>query len=127
MEVIQGRGYTYFLQYDIAWRTKGRFSLSDNIRKRLEDIIYELVKERGCQIINLEVSEYYVRILIDCKPQHTVSDIIKVLKGTSALRIYKEYPDLKNTLPKGMLWESDYFAAVPSEEENEYMIKYLNK
>ncbi|MBP1919369.1 transposase [Youngiibacter multivorans] len=40
----------------------------------------------------------YVYLLIDCKPQHYIPNVVKALKGVSARVLFKNHPELKKRL-----------------------------
>jgi len=61
----------------------------------------------------------YVYLLIDCKPQHYIPNVVKALKGVSARLLFKKHPELKKRLWGGHLWNPSYFVATVSENTEE--------
>lgn len=42
-------------------------------------------------------------------PKISISQIVKILKGTSAKLLFIEFPELKKTLYKNALWNPSYY------------------
>lgn len=61
----------------------------------------------------------------ECKPQHYIPNIVKAFTGVSARFLFKEYPELKNRLWGGHLWNPSYFVATVSENTEEQIINYI--
>ena len=63
MEVVNGRGYVYSIQYHIVWCVKYRRDvLNGPIATRLTELLTQISKDNGFQILD--------RMLINCTPQH---------------------------------------------------------
>jgi len=63
----------------------------------------------------MEANLDHIHLLIDCSPQHYIPDMIKALKGVSARLLLKEFPELKQKLWGGHLWNPSYFVATVSQ------------
>ena len=80
-----GRGYVYSLQYHIVWCTKYRKPiLKDGIDMELKQMLQEIAEEYHFQILAMEVMQDHIHLLLDCRPQFMVSDMVKILKGNTA-------------------------------------------
>ncbi|WPX08475.1 IS200/IS605 family transposase [Anaerocellum danielii] len=125
--VHHGRGYVYSLQYHIVWCVKYRHKiLHGEIETKLKEILLEIAKEQGFEIIAMETNQDHVHLLIDCSPQHYIPDLIKALKGVSARRLFQFFPELKSKLWGGHLWNPSYFVATVSENTEEQIREYIN-
>ena len=60
-------------------------------------------------IINLEVDIDHVHINIEIPPQRAVGAAVRILKSLSARHMFKDWPNLKEKLWGGNLWEGSYF------------------
>ena len=116
-EVTKGRGYVYSIQYHIVWCVKYRHKiLVDEIDKKLREIVYNIAEDNGFTIIEYKSASDHVHLLVDCKPQHYIPDMLKALKGTSARYLMKEFEaELRPKLWSGHLWSPSYFVATVSE------------
>ncbi len=65
-------------------------------------------------------------MLIECNPQHHIPNFIKAFKGSSAKRLCKKHPSLRNKLWKTHLWNPSYFVSTVSEHLESQVKEYLN-
>lgn len=85
MEVTHGRGYVYSIQYHVVWCVKYRYKiLTLKIENRLVELLYQIAKENDFQIIECNTDKDHIHILINCKPQHYIPDIIQKMKGATS-------------------------------------------
>lgn len=126
-KLTYGRGYVYSLQYHLVWCTKYRKKvLVNDIRKDLIKMFNNLAKEYKFTIIALEVMPDHIHLLIDCTPQFYISDMVKILKGNTARKLFMKYPNLKNQLNKGHLWNPSYCAVTVSDRSINQVTEYIN-
>ena len=125
-QVTYGRGYVYSLQYHVVWCTKYRHKIIENqIEERLKELLYDIARDNGFTIEEMETSQDYIHLLLDCKPQHYIPNMIKALKGVSARLLLKEYPELKAKLWGGHMWNPSYFVATVSENTEAQIQEYI--
>lgn len=124
MEIKSGRGYVYSIQYHIVWCVKYRHKIiTPKIEKSLMEILRKIANDNEFEI-NTDLD--HIHLLIDCKPQHYIPNIIKALKGVSARLLMLEYGDeLKKKLWGGHLWNPSYFIATVSENTEEQIRNYI--
>ena len=110
MEVVKGRGYVYSIQYHIVWCVKYRRNiLNGQVATRLKELLTQSSKDNGFQILEMNIEEDYIRMLINCTPQHYIPNIIKAMKGVSARLLMKEFgDDLRSKVSGGYLWNPFY-------------------
>ena len=83
-ELSYGRGYVYSLQYHLVWCTKYRKKvLKDGIDAECKEMLCDLAEEYKFQILAMEVMPDHIHLLVDCRPQFYISDMIKIMKGNS--------------------------------------------
>lgn len=125
-EVTHGRGYIYSLQYHIVWATKYRKPvLKDGIDERVKQLLSDMQWEYNFRILAMEVMPDHIHLLLDCKPQFFISDMVKIFKGNIARRLFIEHPELKQSLWGGHLWNPSYFVATVSERSREQVERYI--
>ena len=126
MKANKGRGYVYILQYHIVWCVKYRHKvLVNKVESDLKEIIREIADEQKIRIIEMETDKDHIHLLVDCSPQHFIPSLMKALKGTSARRMFKKNPELKEKLWGGHLWNPSYFVATVSEHTEEQVRHYI--
>ena len=125
-DVTHGRGYVYSLRYHIVWVTKYRKPVLENgIDERVKQLMTEMSYEYSFKILAMEVMPDHIHLLLDCKPQFFISDMIKIFKGNIARRLFIEYPELKKQLWGGHLWNPSYFVVTVSERSREQVERYI--
>ena len=104
-----GRGYVYSLQYHIVWCTKYR-------RKILK---------YGFEILAMEVMPDHIHLLLDVSPQFCIPDMLRIMKGSIARKLFVKYPALKEQLWKGHLWNPSYCIVTVSERSRDMVEQYI--
>ena len=115
------------MQYHIVWVTKYRKPvLKDGIDERVKQLLTDMQWEYNFRILAMEVMPDHIHLLLDCKPQFFISDMIKIFKGNIARRLFIEYPELKKQLWGGHLWNPSYFVATVSKRTREQVEAYIS-
>lgn len=121
-----GRGYVYSLQYHLVWCTKYRKQvLKNGIDAECKRMLYELAKEYKFKILAMEVMPDHIHLLLDCKPQFFISDMIKIMKGNLARQLFLSHPELKQELWGGHLWNPSYCAVTVSDRSRDQVVAYI--
>lgn len=121
-----GRGYVYSLQYHIVWCTKYRRKvLTAGADEDCKQLLLDLAEEYGFRIPAMEVMPDHVHVLIDAKPQFFISDMVKIMKGSLARRLFLLHPEMKEKLWGGHLWNPSYCAVTVSGRSREQVEKYI--
>lgn len=98
-EVHYGRGYVYSIQYHLVWCVKYRRSiLYGEVDNDLKHTLLQISYDNEFLITEMESDRDHIHLLIECKPQHYIPNIVKALKGVSARALFKKHPTLKTQL-----------------------------
>lgn len=125
-EIKHGRGYVYSIQYHIVWCVKYRHKvLSNEVDIRLKEMLKQIALDNNFEIVEMESDNDHIHLLVECSPQHSIPSIIKALKGVSARLLFKEFPQLKEKLWGGHLWNPSYFVATVSENTETQIREYI--
>ena len=123
-----GRGYVYSLQYHLVWCTKYRKKvLTDGLDTECKEMLQKLAEEYHFQILAMEVMPDHIHLLVDCKPQFFISDMIKIMKGNLARQMFLVHPELKQKLWGGHLWNPSYCAVTVSDWNREQVLAYMER
>ena len=127
MEVTNGRGYVYSIQYHIVWCVKYRHKILEGpVETRLIEILQQIAKDNDFQILEINTDKDHIHLLVSCSPQHYIPNMMKALKGVSARLLMKEFGDsLRKKLWGGHLWNPSYFVATVSEHTEEQIRRYI--
>ena len=100
--------------------------LTEEIVTELENIFRKIANDNKFSILEFNADKDYVRILIDCSPQHFIPDMMKAIKGVSARILMKKFGDgLRQKLWGGHLWNPSYFISTVSDNTEEQVRKYI--
>lgn len=124
-KVKHSNNVTYRCHYHVVWCPKYRRKVItsldprlDNppidgdpgpVDERLKQIIREVCKETGNDILELETMPDHVHLLVDCDPQYGINKLVRLIKGRTSRYLRAEFPSLKRRLPS--LWTNSYFVA----------------
>ena len=86
----------YRCDYHIVWTPKYRFRILEGIIKRqLEKDIEMLLEWIGCEKKELNIQIDHVHLIVSVPPKVSISRLMGILKGKTAIKIFKSYPQLK--------------------------------
>ena len=89
------------------------------------EILEALAPEYKFRIVAMEVMPDHIHLLVDCKPQFYIPDMIKIMKGNLARRWFIRPPELKGVLCGGLLWNPSYGAVNVSDRSREQVERYI--
>jgi putative transposase len=123
MEYRHSRNQVYLINYHLVWCPKRRKPvLVGGVKRRLEQILREVAKEKGVEILSLEVQPDHLHLFISAYPQLPVQKLVKALKGRSSHHLRREFPHLLR-LPS--LWTNSYFVSTAGNVSNKTIQKYI--
>ena len=88
-------------------------------------MLQDLAEEYRFQILAMEVMPDHIHMLVDCRPQFYISDMIKIMKGNLARQMFLLHPGLKKELWGGHLWNPSYCAVTVSDRSREQVSAYI--
>ena len=99
-------------KYHVVWCPKYRFRiLKGDVAKSVRAIIRQLCEWKKIEILAGNVQLDHVHLVISFSPKYSASEVVGLLKGKSAIRIFDRHIDLKKKvlgtalLGKGVLCE----------------------
>ena len=119
----------YLTQYHIIWCPKFRYSvLTNGIDVKLKEILQDICDTYHYKIKALEVMPDHIHIFVDCPYTVAPSDIARTLKSISAIRLFREYPELKRFYAKcGALWSPGSFISTIGHISEETVTRYIEE
>jgi len=83
-------------QYHIVWTPKYRFRiLKEDVKKEVVESIKVFSEQGKGKIVELNVQEDHVHLLVMIPPKISISVFVGIVKGKTAIRIFRRFPDLK--------------------------------
>ena len=124
-----GRTCVYNINYHIVWCVKyRRKALTPDIINRLYELVKNIGDEKGFTVVECKVGELdHVHCFVSAPPKISITQIVKYLKGISGNSLLKEFPELRNILWKGQLWNGSYFCETIGSTSEENILKYIER
>ena len=114
----------YNIRIHVVWTPKYRRAvLINGVETRLEQIIRDAAKEKGVDILALNIMPDHVHLLINVPPSVGLHKIVKLMKGRSSRLLREEFPFLKSKLPT--LWTHSYFASSVGTGQEKAIFEYI--
>lgn len=122
-----GRTCVFDISYHIVWSTKHRRKvLTDDIGKRLKEILVGVGKGKGFDIAEIEVGQKdHVHVFVSAIPRISISYIAKMMKGISGRLLLKEFPTISERLWNGELWNPSYYVETIGSVSEEAIGEYI--
>lgn len=128
-QYTHGRTCVYNINYHIVWCVKYRRKvLSDEIADRLYTLLDEIGAVKGFTVVEAKVGEAdHVHCFVSAPPKLSVTDIARWLKGISGRHLLMEFPELREKLWRGHLWNGSYFVETIGSTSEENILKYIER
>ena len=102
----------WMCKYHIVFCPKYRRKIIYNkIRKDIVDIIKELCKYKGVEIIEGHAMPDHIHLLLSIPPKYSVAQIMGYLKGKSAMMIFDRHANLKYKFGNRHFWTTGYYVS----------------
>ncbi|HHO42606.1 MAG TPA: IS200/IS605 family transposase [Epsilonproteobacteria bacterium] len=123
-EYRANKNIVFSCRYHVVWCPKYRRKvLTEDIAKRLREIIEELASPLNVDIIEMKIDKDSIHILIDVDPQFGVIKFIKLVKKRSSRVLREEFTHLKTKLPT--LWSNSSFIATVGDLQPDAIRQYI--
>ena len=110
---VQSLAHTKWLcKYHIVFSPKYRRQIIfANIRESIGEILKDLCKYKGVEIIEGHLMPDHVHMLVSIPPKISVSSFMGYLKGKSSLMIFDKHANLKYKFGNRKFWVEGYFVS----------------
>ena len=86
----------WYCQYHIVWVPKYRYRiLTGGVGQEVRDCILSFASQQGCEVVELNVQPDHVHLLVMVPPKVSISALVGILKGRTAIRVFHRFPHLK--------------------------------
>jgi len=110
MGVRRTKHAVYDLKYHLVWIPKYRKHILDKeVSDYLKDIFNMIAEEYEFIIDTMEVMEDHVHIFVEVPPKYSPARVVQIMKSISAREVFKKFPNLREQLWAGEMWNDGYF------------------
>ncbi len=112
--------------YHIVWIPKYKKRiLREKIANRIEELLRECAVINRWKIHELNIQVDHVHMLIQLKPNISVSKAVQFFKGGSSKIIREEFPDLREFLWGDSFWADGYFSETVGDVNTDMIREYI--
>lgn len=112
----------YQLHYYLCVRTKrNRPLFVEPARSSLEKHLAAICEQCKLNILQLRIFENNLRMLLSLRPEHSVAEAVKKIKGNSSRLLCRQYSDFQ----PGHVWSRGYFAKSTGKIEESVVSAYI--
>ena len=121
------RTCVYNINYHFVWSVKYRRKvLSEEVEAYMRELIYQIAEDKGFTVDEFEAGNMdHVHLFVTAPPKLSPSLLIQYLKGITGRKIMERYPELKEQLWKGELWNHSYYVETVGDVSAETIRLYI--
>ena len=83
-------------QYHFVWVPKYRHRILDGqVKQEVEKCLRLFCDQLKCCIVELNIQKDHIHLLVKIPPKVSISKMMGVVKGRTAIRVFKQFPNLK--------------------------------
>ena len=127
--LIHARTCVYNVNYHVVWSVKYRHKIiTEEIEQSMKQWAVEIAKDKGFTVHLFEAGERdHIHCFVSAPPKHSISYIVKMLKGIIGRYTFQKYPELRQKLWKGVLWNHSYYVETIGSVSEENIRRYIEK
>ena len=113
----------------MVWSVKYRKKIiTPEIEEFLRKSAIQIGEDKGFTVQLFEAGERdHIHCFITAPPKLSITNIAKYLKGITGRKLFEEYPELRNELWNGELWNHSYYVETIGSISEENIKKYIEK
>ena len=92
---------------------------------RLKELLEECADMNRWKIEELNIQEDHIHMLVQMRPEVSVSKMVQLFKGSSSKTIREEFPELKEFLWGKSFWADGYFAETTGQINEARVREYI--
>ncbi|QGU33639.1 IS200/IS605 family transposase [Thermochromatium tepidum] len=128
VDIVTKRNCVYQTAYHVIWCPKYRHDiLTGLVAEEMGAMLDAICAERGWPMISKEIQPDHVHLFVSIPPALAVADAVKILKGTTARKLFQRFPWLKNRLLDGHLWSPSYYVGTAGNVSAETIRRYIER
>ncbi len=126
MDYRYGSHTVFNIEYHFVWVTKYRYQvLTGDVALRVRDLVRQTCEHFEIRIIKGVVSKDHVHIFVSAPPTMAPSEIMRRIKGSTASKLFEEFPMLKKRYWGRHFWARGYFCVSSGTITQDMIINYL--
>lgn len=121
------RTCVYNINYHFVWSVKYRRKvITPEIESYMRDLIQQIAEDKGFAVDEFESGEGdHVHLFVTAPPKMSPSLLVQYLKGITGRKLMEQFPQLRQKLWKGELWNHSYYVETVGDVSAETIRKYI--
>lgn len=95
------------------------------MRERIREIVKQVCDELGVSIISSVLSQDHIHMFVSIPPHHSVSNVMRGVKGRSSRKIQMEFPALRKRYWGQRFWARGYFCTTSGMVTDDIILQYI--
>ena len=92
----------------------------------MQELVQEIAEDKGFTVHLFECGEGdHVHCFVSAPPKLSITAIMKYLKGISGRKLFERFPEIRNQLWKGELWNHSYYVETVGSVSEENIRRYI--
>ena len=114
------------MMYHIVWIPKYRKRiLKGALAKRISELLHECAEMNRWKIIELNIQVDHVHMIVQLRPDVSVSKVVQMFKGRSSRIVRQKFPELKEFYWGPNFWCDGYFVETVGQVSLEVIQNYV--
>jgi putative transposase len=102
--------------------------LSEDVELYLKELVQQIAADKGFTVHLFECGEGdHVHCFVSGPPKLSITDIVKYLKGITGRKLFEQFPEIREKLWKGQLWNHSYYVETIGSVSEENIRRYIEK
>ena len=127
--LVHYRTFVCNINYHVVWSVKYRRKiLSEDVELYLKELVQQIAVDKGFTVHLFECGEGdHVHCFVSGPPKLSITDIVKYLKGITGRKLFEQFPEIREKLWKGQLWNHSYYVETIGSVSEENIRRYIEK
>jgi putative transposase len=91
----------------------------------LKQLRERIAEEKGIMIRKEAVMHDYIHLFVIAHQKFSLSQIVKISKGIKAKFIFEKFPDIRNRIRRGHLWNPGYCCGTMGDVTKDNILRYI--
>ena len=110
------------INYHMVWSVKYRRKiLNSGIEEYLKELVQQIAEDKGFTAVEGD----HVHCFVSAPPKLSITAIVKYLKGITGRKLFECFPEIRNQLWKGELWNHSYYVETIGSVSEENIRRYM--
>ena len=118
----------YNINYHIVWCPKFRKPiLVGKVKEFVEEQLETIAQTKGYKILEARVMPDHIHLFVEADPFDSPTNIVKIFKGVTGLRMSRKFPDIESKLWRGVMWSPSYYVGTDGHVSAETIERYIKR